>query len=151
MDLHDLTGYLIHRTDIKLTSYFTRKLKPYGVTPEQWSIISILDDQRGITQKELVEAIDKKQTTIVRMVHSMEKKGLIKRIFNEQDRRSHYLFLTEKGAETKKTISPAVKDAHLFVTRQLSEEEIDQLKTLLNKVYNTPMLITVPYKDDISL
>lgn len=138
MDLHDLTGYLIHRTDVKLTNYFTRKLKPYGVTPEQWSIISILDDQRGTTQKELVEAIDKNQTTIVRMVHSMEKKGLIKRIFNEQDRRSHYLFLTEKGAETKKTISPAVKDAHFFVTRQLSEEEIDQLKTLLNKVYNTP-------------
>ncbi|AKO93070.1 MarR family transcriptional regulator [Priestia filamentosa] len=138
MDLHDLTGYLIHRTDVKLTNYFTKKLKPYGVTPEQWSIISILDDQRGTTQKELVEAIDKNQTTIVRMVHSMEKKGLVKRIFNEQDRRSHYLFLTEKGAETKKTISPAVKDAHLFVTRQLSNEEVDQLKTLLNKVYHTP-------------
>ncbi|KOR79306.1 MarR family transcriptional regulator [Bacillus sp. FJAT-21352] len=138
MELHDLTGYLIHRTDVKLTNYFTKKLKPYGVTPEQWSIINILDDQKGTTQKELAEAIDKNQTTIVRMIHSMGKKGLIKRIFNEQDRRSHYLFLTEKGAEIKKTISPVVKDAHLFVTRQLSDEEIDQLKTLLNKVYNTP-------------
>ncbi|WP_249598943.1 MarR family winged helix-turn-helix transcriptional regulator [Peribacillus frigoritolerans] len=137
MDLNDLTGYLIHRTDVRLTNYFTKKLKPYGVTPEQWSIISTLDDQKGTTQKELAEAIDKNQTTIVRMIHSMEKKGLIKRIFNEQDRRSHYLFLTLKGAETKKTISPVVKDAHLFVTHQLSDEEIDQLKTLLYKVYNT--------------
>jgi len=138
MDLHDLTGYLIHRTDVRLMNYFKKKLKPYGMTPVRWSIISVLDTQKGITQKELAEVIDKKQTTIVEMIYAMEEKGLIKRIFSEQDRRSHYLFLTEKGEEIKKTLSPLVKDAHLFVTRQLSDEEIDQLKTLLNKVYNTP-------------
>ncbi|MBE2974183.1 MarR family winged helix-turn-helix transcriptional regulator [Priestia megaterium] len=138
MDLHDLTGYLIHRTDVKLMNYFKQKLKPYGMTPVRWSIISVLDTQKGITQKELAEAIDKKQTTIVEMIYAMEEKGLIKRTFSEQDRRSHYLFLTEKGEELKKNLSPLVKDAHLFVTRQLSDEEIDQLKTLLNKVYNTP-------------
>jgi DNA-binding MarR family transcriptional regulator len=138
MDLHDLTGYLIHRTDVKLMNYFKQKLKPYGMTPVRWSIISVLDTQKGITQKELAEAIDKKQTTIVEMIYAMEEKGLIKRTFSEQDRRSHYLFLTEKGEELKKNLSPLVEDAHLFVTRQLSDEEIDQLKTLLNKVYNTP-------------
>ncbi|QTL48103.1 MULTISPECIES: MarR family winged helix-turn-helix transcriptional regulator [Priestia] len=138
MDLHDLTGYLIHRTDVRLMNYFKKKLKPYGMTPVRWTIISVLDTQKGITQKELAEVIDKKQTTIVEMIYAMEEKGLIKRIFSEQDRRSHYLFLTEKGEEIKKTLSPLVKDAHLFVTRQLSDEEIDQLKTLLNKVYNTP-------------
>ena len=36
MNLHDLIGYLVHRTDVKMTNYFTKKLKPYGVTPEQW-------------------------------------------------------------------------------------------------------------------
>ncbi|MED3933054.1 MarR family winged helix-turn-helix transcriptional regulator [Priestia megaterium] len=138
MDLHDLTGYLIHRTDVKLMNYFKQKLKPYGMTPVRWSIISVLDTQKGITQKELAEAIDKKQTTIVEMIYAMEEKGLIKRTFSEQDRRSHYLFLTEKGEELKKNLSPLVKDAHLFVTRQLSDAEIEQLKTLLNKVYNTP-------------
>ncbi|PVE71159.1 MarR family winged helix-turn-helix transcriptional regulator [Priestia megaterium] len=138
MDLHDLTGYLIHRTDVKLMNYFKKKLKPYGMTPVRWSIMNVLDTQKGITQTELAEAIDKKQTTIVEMIYAMEEKGLIKRTFSERDRRSHYLFLTEKGEEIKKTLSPLVKEAHLFVVRQLSDEEIDQLKTLLNKVYNTP-------------
>jgi DNA-binding MarR family transcriptional regulator len=137
MELHDLTGYLIHRTDVKLMNYFKKQLKPYSMTPVRWSIINVLDTQKGITQKELAEAIDKKQTTIVEMIYAMEEKGLIKRTFSERDHRSHYLFLTEKGEEIKKTLSPLVKDAHLFVTRDLSDEEIDQLKTLLNKVYNT--------------
>ena len=57
MNLHDLIGYLVHRTDVKMTNYFTKKLKPFGVTPEQWGIISVLCSQRATTQKELAEAI----------------------------------------------------------------------------------------------
>ncbi|MFB4324440.1 MarR family transcriptional regulator [Priestia sp. BR_2] len=136
MDLHNLTSHLIHRTDVRAMNYFKKKLKPYGMTPVRWSIISVLDSQKGITQTELAEAIDKKQTTIVEMIYAMEEKGLIKRMYSERDRRLHYLFLTEKGEELKRTLSPLVKDAHLFVTRQLSDEENTQLKTLLNKVYN---------------
>lgn len=137
MDLHDLIGYLIHRTDVKMTNYFTKRLKPFGVTPEQWGIISVLCSQRGTTQKELAEAIDRNQTTVVRMIHSMERKGIVKKTFNEYDRRSHYLFLTEKGDMIKKTLLPVVEDAHHFVTSDLSQEEIQQLKTLLNKLYDT--------------
>ncbi|WP_061859903.1 MarR family winged helix-turn-helix transcriptional regulator [Priestia megaterium] len=136
MDLHDLTTHLIHRTDVRAMNYFKKKLKPYSMTPVRWSIINVLDTQKGITQTELAEAVDKKQTTIVEMIYAMEEKELIKRIYSEQDRRLHYLFLTEKGEELKKTLSPLVKDVHLFVTRQLSDEENNQLKTLLNKVYN---------------
>ncbi|MEW4278031.1 MarR family winged helix-turn-helix transcriptional regulator [Priestia megaterium] len=136
MDLHDLTSHLIHRTDVRAMNYFKKKLKPYGMTPVRWSIISVLDSQKGITQTELAEAIDKKQTTIVEMIYAMEEKGLIKRMYSERDRRLHYLFLTERGEELKETLLPLVKDVHLFVTRQLSDEENTQLKTLLNKVYN---------------
>ncbi|MBY0200345.1 MarR family transcriptional regulator [Priestia megaterium] len=136
MHLDDLTGYLIHRTDVKLTNYFMKQLKPYGITPEQWGIISILDSQKGTTQKELSQEIDKDHSTVVRMIHSMEKKGLVKKKFNERDKRSHYLFLTEKGEEIKNTILPVVKDAHDFVTSNLTSEEVEQLKILLNKIYD---------------
>ena len=30
MNLHDLIGYLVHRTDVKMTNYFTKKLKNEG-------------------------------------------------------------------------------------------------------------------------
>ncbi|MFD6443374.1 MarR family winged helix-turn-helix transcriptional regulator [Peribacillus sp. NPDC060186] len=137
MNLYDLTGYLIHRTDVKLTNYFMKQLKPYEVTPEQWSIISILDSQKGTTQKELAQKIDKDHSTVVRMIHSMERKELVEKKFNELDKRSHYLFLTEKGEEIKKNILPIVKDAHDFVTSNLTTEEVQQLKVLLNKLYDT--------------
>lgn len=136
MDLHNLTGYLVHRTDVKLTNYFIKRLKPYGITPEQWGIISVLDIQRGTTQKELAKAIDKNQTTVVRMIYSLEKKGIVKKLFNDEDRRSHYLFLTEKGEYLKETLLPVVKEAHNFITSGISTKELQQLKSLLNKLYD---------------
>ncbi|GLF88721.1 hypothetical protein R51_37670 [Bacillus safensis] len=45
--------------------------------------------------------------------------------------------MTEKGDEIKKAILPIVMDAHQTVTKQLSHEEIQQLKILLNKLFHS--------------
>lgn len=136
MDLYNITGFLIHRTDMKLTNYFTKQLKPYQVTPEQWNIIYCLNMDKGMNQKELAEAIDRDQTTVVRMVHSLERKGMVKRLTNKQDKRSHDLFLTPKGKEIKQQLSLTVLNAHNYVTRGIEPEELEQLKSLLGKIYS---------------
>ncbi|MCM3216654.1 MarR family transcriptional regulator (plasmid) [Niallia circulans] len=137
MELHDLIGYLVHRTDVKMTNYFTKRLKPFEVTPEQWGIISVLSKHEGTTQKELAAAIDKDQTTVARMIQSMEKKEIVQKKHNTQDKRSQNLFLTEKGHEIKNKILPVVIDAHKSVTNNLSDKEIQNLKELLNKLWDT--------------
>ncbi|WP_042167124.1 MarR family winged helix-turn-helix transcriptional regulator [Paenibacillus gorillae] len=136
MKLNNLTGFLIHRTDVKLTNFFTKKLKPYNVTPEQWGIISILDEHRATTQKELAIAIDKDQTTVVRMIHSLEAKEIVTRVLNLHDKRSHDLFLSGKGMELKKSLMVNVMEAHNYVTRSLTQDELKQLHDLLGKVYS---------------
>ncbi|MED4041122.1 MarR family winged helix-turn-helix transcriptional regulator [Niallia taxi] len=137
MELHDLIGYLVHRTDVKMTNYFTKRLKPFEVTPEQWGIISVLCKHEGTTQKELAAAIDKDQTTVARMIQSMEKKEIIQKRNNAQDKRSQNLYITEKGHEIKNKILPVVMEAHQTVTSNLSEQEIQYLKELLNKLWDT--------------
>ena len=136
MDLYNLTGFLIHRTDVKLTNYITKKLKPYEVTPEQWSIISYMDIDKAMTQKELAEAIDRDQTTVVRMIHLLERKGMVKRILNDRDKRSHHLYLSPKGEEVKQRLLLTVKDAHNYVTRGINPNQLDQLKSILGKLYS---------------
>lgn len=103
MNLHQLTGFLVHRTDVKMTNYFMRTLRPYDITPDQWGIISILDTERAVNQKQLAEAIDRDQTTVVRMIHSLERKEMIKKVANLEDKRSHHLYLSTKGADIKKS------------------------------------------------
>ncbi|QGQ96113.1 MarR family transcriptional regulator [Paenibacillus psychroresistens] len=136
MELYNFTGFLVHRTDVKMTNFFTKKLKQYEVTPEQWGIISVLDEERATSQKELAEAIDRDQTTVVRMIYSLEKKGIVKRIQNDSDRRSHNLFLSDKGMGLKTKLLPVVMAAHDHVTKNLSKDELLELHVLLGKLYS---------------
>ncbi|QHW29661.1 MarR family transcriptional regulator [Paenibacillus rhizovicinus] len=135
MDLFDLTGFLMHRTDMKLTNFFVKKLKQYEVTPEQWGIISVLDGDRAMTQKEIAEAIDRDQSTVVRMIASLEKKGIVKRLQNNDDKRSHNLFLSAKGMQLKTRLIPVVQEAHDDLTRNIEPDELAQLHETLHKLY----------------
>ncbi|ACT02865.1 MarR family winged helix-turn-helix transcriptional regulator [Paenibacillus sp. JDR-2] len=135
MELYDFTGFQIHRTDVKMNNYFTKQLKPFEITPDQWGILSVLDGDKGTTQKELAESIDRDQTTVVRMIHSLEKKGIVKRFVHEMDKRSHNLYLTDKGIELKSKVLPVVIKAHHYATRNLSMAEINDLKAILGKLY----------------
>ncbi|BFT72283.1 MarR family winged helix-turn-helix transcriptional regulator [Paenibacillus sp. P36] len=137
MELSNLTGFLVHRTDVKMTNFFTKILKQYEVTPEQWGILLVLDTERATSQKELAEAIDRDQTTVVRMIYSLEKKEIVRRIQNEADKRSHNLFLSDKGMSLKTKLMPIVKAAHDHVTKYLSNDEIQQLHVILSKLYST--------------
>ncbi|GGJ28162.1 MarR family winged helix-turn-helix transcriptional regulator [Paenibacillus hunanensis] len=136
MNIYDLTGFLVHRTDVKMTNYFMRKLSPYQITPEQWGIISVLDTERAVNQKQLAEAIDRDQTTVVRMIHSLERKEMIKKITNLEDKRSHHLYLSEKGSHIKKELLQTVQEAHDYVTRGFTAEEREQLQSFLNRLYD---------------
>ncbi|REE94650.1 MarR family transcriptional regulator [Paenibacillus taihuensis] len=135
MELYDFTGFQIHLTDVKMNNYFTKQLKPFEITPDQWGILSVLDGDKATTQKELAEAIDRDQTTVVRMIHSLEKKGIVQRFVHDTDKRSHNLFLTDKGIELKSKVLPVVIAAHHYATRYLSNEEIHNLKAILEKLY----------------
>ncbi|MZQ80896.1 MarR family transcriptional regulator [Paenibacillus sp. 5J-6] len=137
MDLNNLTGFLVHRTDLKMTNFFTKLLKQYEVTPEQWGIILVLDTERATSQKELAEAIDRDQTTVVRMIYSLEKKEIVRRIQNDSDKRSHNLYLSDKGMSLKTKLMPIVTAAHEHITKYLSNDEIQQLHDLLAKLYST--------------
>lgn len=135
MKLQDLIGYLIHSNDLKMTNYFTKKLKPYNVTPEQWSIISILSKDIPITQKNLAKMLSKNQTTITRLIQLLERKELVEKVYNSTDKRSQNITLSKKGDELKEILIPIVKEANIHVTSNLNDKEVEYLKLLLQKLY----------------
>ncbi|MDR6551947.1 MarR family winged helix-turn-helix transcriptional regulator [Paenibacillus qinlingensis] len=135
MELFEITGFQVNRTNVKMNNYFTKQLKQFEITPEQWGILSVLDSDKATTQKDLAETIDRDQTTIVRMIHSLEKKEIVKRVVNDTDKRSHNLYLTAKGVRLKSKVLPVVLEAHNHVTRYLSMSEISELKVILEKLY----------------
>lgn len=60
---------------------------------------------------------------------------MVRRMMNDQDKRSHHLYLSSKGQEVKERLLLTVKEAHDHVTRGLEPDELDQLKVTLDKLY----------------
>ena len=127
-------GFIINRTNQKLSNYLTQKFKPYDITPEQ-GVLNRLWEKDGISQKEISEITIKDQTTLTRILDKLERKGFVKRQTTPIDRRVFLIFLTDSGRSLENILVPIAYEALEEALQGLSKEEIKQLKVLLNRIY----------------
>lgn len=136
IDVLDTVGFFISRSQSNLQKRFLQQLKPYGVTPEQWVLFAGLSEQEGISLTELSKTSLRDKPYTTRLIDSLENKGLIRRAESQNDRRSSLIFLTEKGNNLRNEILPIIAELNQWVIGTMSEEEVRQLKFLLNKLYD---------------
>lgn len=128
-------GFIINRTNQKLSNYLTRRFKPYDITPEQWGLLNRLWEKDGVSQKELSETTVKDQTTVTRILDKLERKGLVKRQTNPDDRRIFLIFLTDEGRSLEDKLVPIAYEVLDEALQGLTQEEVQQMKVLLNKIF----------------
>lgn len=129
-------GFIVNRTSVAIKKEFVKRLRPYDLTPEQWSILNRLGEQDGLTQKDLAERTYKDQPNTARILDKLEKKKLIRRADNPEDRRAFLIFLTTRGKEVRESIIPISSKLNEDAAVGLEKEEYSQLIALLNKVHN---------------
>ncbi|WP_379133586.1 MarR family winged helix-turn-helix transcriptional regulator [Paenibacillus sp. sgz500958] len=119
-------GFMLGSTYRSVSNQFARVLKPYDITPEQWSVLFIIAGREGVNQKEISEASAKDQPTTARIVELLQKKGFITKSVSNSDRRAFQLYATAEGKDLidltlpleQKNIEKAVSG---FTTQQLTE------------------------------
>ncbi|GKU82126.1 MarR family winged helix-turn-helix transcriptional regulator [Niallia sp. NCCP-28] len=134
LSLNDYISIFIHQTDLSLTSYVKSQLAPFNLAPEQNLIMMLLWEKDGRNQNEISEILLKDKTNIARMVVNLEKKGFIKRVSSEKDRRSLQLFLTQKGKELGSSIIPITNDFNKLVCKGITEKELNEVQRILSKM-----------------
>lgn len=127
-------GFMIAATSTKLKNNLAKSLKPYNVTSDQWALLVALWNCDGISQKELSERSYKDQPTTTRMLDILEKRKLIYRKINPEDRRSFLIFLTSEGQNIKEPLSKLARRALATALKGFSEQDKTQLRNLLNKI-----------------
>lgn len=96
----------------------------------QDSILAVLSQQPGMTQKELGEHLGIRPASVSELLMKLERKGLVLREKDEQDRRSIQVRLTEAGLASLAQPEDAPSDPF----QALSGEEQAQLQALLTKL-----------------
>lgn len=134
MKLDDSIGFIINRTGRRISQLLGHRFAPYEVTTEQWSVLARLGEEDGISQKDLAFRVSKDQTNVTRILDQLERKGLIVRKPNPEDRRSYLPFVTEEGRRLYEKLVPIEEEVVAAVTAGISPEETDALIKLLARI-----------------
>ena len=104
------------------------------ITVDQCLVLIILNKNSNYYQKEIAELIFKDNASVTRIIELMVKKDYLTRTINEYDRRKFNLKLTVKGKETIELLSPIFIINRKTALDGLSEDEIELLSKILNKI-----------------
>jgi DNA-binding MarR family transcriptional regulator len=133
----DSYSYLLDRTARRVKQYAQQKfsIESFNVTVDQWLILKNLDNDRYLKQTELAELTGKDNPTLTRIIDLLCKKQLTERVIHKTDRRCFTVHLTENGKQLLNELSPKVADIRMRAWDGLSEADYEDLKRILNKIY----------------
>lgn len=132
----DTLGYLLHRATRGLTNRLHRNfaVAGYPITVDQWRIFSLLWESDGLCQRHMAEAIDKDKASLARTLDIMEKQSYLIRVPDQKDRRQKLVYLTKQGKQLQEKLLPIVEQTLEETRGELSETEVDTLKSLLCQI-----------------
>ncbi|MFX1371087.1 MAG: MarR family winged helix-turn-helix transcriptional regulator [Promethearchaeota archaeon] len=108
-------------------------VRKFRLTIPQYFILEQLEKHGKLQFKNLAEICYSSRSTITSVVDTMEKKGLVIRKANPEDRRSLFVKLTDKGMNLCKSI-PANERLMINCCKDFKPEEIEQLSILIKKL-----------------
>ena len=128
--IHWISDMLEKRTELLLAKG--------GLTLSQLMVIeSFRHSKDGYqTVQDIQNALHVAQPTASGLVKRMEKKGLLKRI-DSKDKREKVITLTEEGKDAINNARNGMVSIESILLASLNEEEIEQFRNLLDKIWNS--------------
>lgn len=127
-------GYLTRYAHRAFVKALADELEPHGIRSGQWSVLRILWDIEGLTQVELADRMRVEKASLTGVLEGMERRGLILRERNEEDRRKINITLTAQGRRLKSQLLPHAVKINRKATRGMTNAETLQLRGLLAKL-----------------
>lgn len=130
-------GFLIAKIHQVSGRIFADKLKRHRIdeiNPAQGRILFALWQKDNIPIQELGERTSLEKSTLTSMLDRLEKLGYLVRVPSTEDRRKILIRLTEKNEEMRAAYERVSEDMLDLFYRGLSEEEIQNLEGMLERM-----------------
>ncbi len=115
---------------LKLLSVFMEK--GIDLTPDMYFILRHLwGDQDGCRQQELADKTDKDKASLTKLVDNLEKRGLVRRSMDDEDRRGKRVWLTTHGHQLKDTVYPLALSVVAMAEDGVNKDDILKVKETL--------------------
>jgi DNA-binding MarR family transcriptional regulator len=133
--LESLLGYNARRAALAVIGVFLQRMAPFGLRPVDFSVLTLIAHNPGITSRQLCAALDILPPNLVGMIKSLDQRGLIERRPHPTDRRAQGLHVSSAGKKLQKAAQATATQLESDVASRLTAQELATLKELLHKVY----------------
>lgn len=115
-----------------ITSFQNDFFKPFGISPQQFNILKILNGAKEPLKVQTIKnRMIERSPNVTRLMDKLCDKNLIERIPCPDDRRVVHIEITTKGIELLNDISENFNDE---LVKNINQEEAQQLSDLLDKM-----------------
>jgi DNA-binding MarR family transcriptional regulator len=133
--LESLLGYNLRRGTLTVIEVFLQRMAPYGLRPVDFSVMSLITHNPGITSRQLCASLGILPPNLVGMVGALEKRDLIERRPHPHDGRAMGLHLTPSGQKLMRDAERTATELETEVAGRLTPAEQRTLLKLLKKLY----------------
>ena len=127
--------YLVMAEQAMVQKALLARIKGSGLTLGQPKVLDYLKDHNGISQKEIAKGCHIEPGTLTTLLNRMEEAGLVERRMLHGNRRSLYVFLTEKGSLLSRQVDHAFSDLEDQAFRDISSEDREKFLRIFQRIY----------------
>ena len=134
-------AFLLAQLGAHAASQFAERLGVLNLSLPDAGILRLLRIAAGLSQQELAAKLQIHPSRMVAILDNLEKRGLMERRANPDDRRLYSLHLTEDGVETLERIGKVAREHQDALLSALNSEERDELAALLARIADQQGLV----------
>lgn len=130
-------GFLLARAARSMKRALETRLSAYNITATQYIVLTVLDEQDGISLSQLGQQLYFDNPTITGIIDRMERDGLVERRRIADDRRVINIFLTEKSHALLEEIQPIAELTNREAMKEFTSKQKTEFVKTLHHVWKT--------------
>ncbi|MGM9775008.1 MAG: MarR family winged helix-turn-helix transcriptional regulator [Candidatus Egerieousia sp.] len=136
MILNKQVGVFLNLVHNKFKQYVTEIFEEQGfnITPEQFIVMDTLWDEGTLTQQQIANIVMKDKNSIVKLVDGLERRDLVRRVSNPNDRRQNLIEVTEYAKKIRDRITQLAMDAVDRIINGIPKEQMKTFIIVLSKM-----------------
>jgi DNA-binding MarR family transcriptional regulator len=142
--LTDHLGYWLRQVSNHVSQAFARKLAAKGVTVAEWALLRVLHGSAPTSPSQLADDMGMTRGAITKLADRLLAKSLIARESSPDDRRSHTLRLTVKGANLVPKLAALADENEKECFASLGDADRKKLRRILQETVTRLGLSAIP-------
>jgi len=135
MELKECINFLLTTAQHTVFQYLSQRLAPSDITPSQYGILNCLWINDGTClPRQIAELLCLETSTVSGILDRMQKKDLIDRVINPENRREILVMITPKGEALKAPVLKIIDEVNEEVLKDFSPKETEFIRKSLRQI-----------------